>query len=471
MERGISQYRYRRISRLPLKENSMSQGSILLIDDEEKLRKLLMRILELEGYRVVEAGDGKTGLRVLQREEIQIVISDVRLPDINGIDLVEKIKTAFPGVEIIMLTAYGTIQDGVKAIRSGAFDYITKGDDNDKLIPLVSRVMEKIRLQGRVQQLEKKIKGKYSLDNISGNTPQIREAILLARKVAPTDTTVLLLGETGTGKEVFAQAIHYDSSRKSRPFVAVNCAALEKDILESELFGYKAGAFTGAAKDKKGLFEEAHEGTIFLDEIGEMDTDLQAKLLRVLETGAFIKVGDTRQTEVNVRVIAATNKNLPEESDKGNFRPDLYYRLSVFQIQLPPLRERVKDIEPLAKDFLRLSALRMNKKPPEMTAAFIEKLKMHSWKGNIRELKNIMERVAILCDGAELTPELLPFEFNYPDPSNNAPLSQYDLAGVEKMHIQRVLQYTKGNKTEAALLLNIGLTTLYRKLEEYGMGK
>lgn len=448
----------------------MARGNILLIDDEEKLRKLLARILTLEGYTVFEASDARSGLQMLGHDEIQLVISDVRLPDMNGIELTGKIKASFPAMEIIVLTAYGTIPDGVKAIKNGAFDYITKGDDNDKLIPLVSRAMEKIALQQRVQQLEKRITKKFSLGSILGNTPQIREAVTLAGKVAATDTTVLLLGETGTGKEVFAQAIHYESARRSKAFVAVNCAALEKSILESELFGYKAGAFTGAVKDKKGLFEEAHEGTLFLDEIGEMDVDLQAKLLRTLETNGFIRVGDTKPREVDVRVIAATNKDLPAESEKGNFRSDLYYRLSVFQIPLPPLRERVKDIPLLAGHFLRLFAERMNKKPPEMSGEFREKLKSHPWKGNIRELKNVMERVVILSDDDILIPELLPFEF---DRSGNRENSdpRFDLASVEKTHILRVLQHTKGNKTEAARLLNIGLTTLYRKMEEYGMGK
>lgn len=449
----------------------MSRGNILLIDDEEKLRKLLARILTLEGYTVFEASDARSGLQALAREEIPLVISDVRLPDMNGIELTGKIKAAFPATEIIMLTAYGTIQDGVRAIKNGAFDYITKGDDNDKLIPLVSRAMEKIALQQRVQQLEKRITKRYSLGAVLGNTPQIREAIALAGKVAATDTTVLLLGETGTGKEVFAQAIHYESARRAKPFVAVNCAALEKSILESELFGYKAGAFTGAVKDKKGLFEEAHEGTIFLDEIGEMDADLQAKLLRALETNGFIRVGDTKPREVNVRVIAATNRDLQAECEKGGFRLDLYYRLSVFQIPLPPLRDRVKDIPLLAGHFLRLFAERMNKKPPEMSEEFREKLKSHPWKGNIRELKNVMERVVILSDEDILTADLLPFEFGRPGLSGNGGGTPYDLASVEKMHILSVLQHAKGNKTEAARLLNIGLTTLYRKMEEYGMGR
>jgi two-component system, NtrC family, response regulator len=273
-----------------------------------------------------------------------------------------------------------------------------------------------------------------------------------------------LLGETGTGKEVFAEAIHYGSSRSNKNYVAVNCSALGKDILESELFGHKAGAYTGAQKDTKGLFEEANGGTIFLDEIGEMNPDLQAKLLRVLETNEFIKVGDSKPTRVDVRVIAATNRDLLKETETGQFRSDLYYRLAVFQISLPSLRERPKDIEALAQHFLALFAAKVNKPVLTMSAEFIEKLKAYSWKGNVRELKNIMERITILSDGPILTPADLPFEIRNASASHP---SSFNLGEIEKYHIQKVLEHTKGNKTEAAHLLNIGLTTLYRKLEEY----
>jgi len=440
------------------------QGSILIIDDEEKLRGLLAKIVSLEGFKVAEAANAKAGLKKLEQEEFNVVICDVKLPDANGVDLTKKIKEVSPVTEIIMLTAYGTIADGVKAIKNGAFDYITKGDDNDKILPLLYRAVEKSILQQRLHRLEKKINNQYGFENIIGSSKQIQEAITLGKKVAATDTTVLLLGETGTGKEVFAQAIHYASKRSDKNYVAVNCSALGKDILESELFGHKAGAFTGANKDTKGLFEEADGGTIFLDEIGEMNPDLQAKLLRVLETNEFLKVGDSKPTRVDVRIIAATNRDLQKESDSGQFRSDLFYRLAVFQISLPELRQRPKDIEPLAVYFLSLFAAKVNKPAPMMSPEFLEKLKTYSWKGNIRELKNIMERMVILSDNAILTVEELPFEIKNSTFSNSTSLS---LAEVEKQHIERVLARTKGNKTEAAHLLNIGLTTLYRKLVEY----
>ena len=440
------------------------KSTVLIIDDEVKLRGLLSHIICLEGFQVLQAGNTQAGMKMLETEEIAVVLCDVKLPDGNGVDLTKAIKEKYPSIEVIVLTAFGTIADGVKAIKNGAFDYLTKGDDNEKIIPLLYKAIEKSTLQRRILQLEKKVSDKYSFDNILGTSRQILEAKELAAKVAKTDTSVLLLGETGTGKEVFAQAIHESSMRKGKSFVAVNCSALGKDILESELFGYKAGAFTGAAKDKRGLLEEANDGTIFLDEIGEMDINLQAKILRVLETGEFFKVGDTKPTKVNVRVIAATNRDLPKVSETGAFRLDLYYRLSVFQIQLPSLNERAEDIELLADFFIRVFAQKMNKPTPQMGADFLQALKKHHWKGNTRELKNVIERAVILSDN-KLSVSSLPFGFSSAESSPFV----FDLAEAEKIQIQKVLQHTKGNKSEAAHLLNIGIATLYRKLKEYNL--
>lgn len=446
---------------------------VLIIDDEKKLRTLLTRIICLEGFEVLQADDCKTALKKLEQTDVDVVLSDVKLPDGNGVELSKKIKEKFPLVEIILLTAYGNIADGVQAIKNGAFDYITKGDDNNKIIPLLNRAIEKVDLAKRVQSLEKQLGNKHSFDTIIGKSRIILQAIDLAKKVSQTDTTVLLTGETGTGKEVFAQAIHQESKRCKQNFVAINCSAFSKDLLESEMFGHKAGAFTGAAKDQKGLFEEANNGTIFLDEIGEMALDLQAKLLRVIETEEFIKVGESKTTKVNVRIIAATNRDLQKEIEAGNFREDLFYRIAVFQIKLPALRERVIDIEPLAKHFVNLFAAKTNKKIKSISDDCIEALKQHSWKGNIRELKNVIERNVILSDTEQLTAENLPIELqqlsfvNTQSSSGKKQLSAFDLASAEKLHVQKVLNYTNGNKTEAARLLNIALTTLYRKLEEY----
>src|ERR1035437_6707337 len=446
---------------------------ILIIDDEEKLRTLLARIISLEGFEVFQAGDCKTAFKKLEQTDIDVVLCDVKLPDGNGVVLSRKIKDKFPLLEIILLTAYGNIPDGVQAIKNGAFDYIIKGDDNNKIIPLINRAIEKVELAKRIQSLEKQLNSKHTFDKIIGRSKVIQQVIDLAKKVAQTDTTVLLTGETGTGKEVFAQAIHQDSKRCKQNFVAINCSAFSKDLLESEMFGHKAGAFTGAAKDQKGLFEEANNGTIFLDEIGEMALDLQAKLLRVIETGEFIKVGESKPTKVNVRIIAATNRDLQKEIEAGNFREDLFYRISVFQIKLPALRERVIDIEPLAKHFVNLFAAKTNKKIKSVSEDCIEILKQHLWHGNIRELKNVIERSIILCDNEQLTTDNLPIELQQLSfgssqlSTGKKQLSAFDLASAEKLHIQKVLNYTNGNKTETARLLNIALTTLYRKLEEY----
>ncbi len=437
-----------------------------MIDDEEKLRKLMARIIELEKFQVFQAEDAATALKKIEQQDFDAIICDVKLPDANGVELIQQIKKIQPLTEVILLTAYGNIPDGVQAIKNGAFDYITKGDDNNRIIPLLYRALEKTELSKRVTQLEQKVEQKYSFDNIIGTSRIIQAAIDMSRKVAATDTTVLLTGETGTGKEVFAQAIHYGGNRKNKSFVAINCSAFSKDLLESELFGHKAGAFTGALKDKKGLFEEANFGTIFLDEIGEMPMDLQAKILRVLETKEFIKIGETKPTKVDVRIIAATNRELDKEIENGQFRSDLYYRLSVFQIALPSLRNRVEDIKLFANDFAQVFAAKMNKRIKLLSPEYIKTLEQNTWKGNIRELRNIIERSVILADEDILTIDCLPFELQQSNISDSA-TSSLSMTSIEKSHIQKVLNYTKGNKAEAARLLEISIATLYRKVEEY----
>lgn len=435
---------------------------ILVIDDEDPIRNLLARMIELEGYKVWKASDCQSALKLLKAQPFDVVLCDVFLPDGNGVDFIREIKKHRPEAEVILLTAHGNIPDGVQAIKNGAFDYITKGDDNRKIIPTISRA---------VDEVEKK-KGKvappvsYSFDSIIGSSNGLKQAVALARKVADTDVPVLLTGETGTGKEVFSHAIHYASPRSQYPIMAINCSAFSKDLLESELFGYKAGAFTGAMKDKPGLFEVANHGTVFLDEIGEMAFDLQARLLRVLETGEYIKVGDTKPTKVDVRIISATNRDLKKEIENGHFREDLYFRLSVFQIHLPPLRERKEDIEMLAETFLKRFSTKLKKEIKGMTSEVVDILKGAEWRGNIRELKNVMERSAIICD-EEVTVQDLPIDLQCAGMDEEQGKEEFELAVIEQKHITKVLQYTRGNKTEAARLLKIGLATLYRKIEAY----
>lgn len=443
--------------------------NILIIDDEEKLRSLLARIVKSEGFEVLEASDLTSGFKKLEHNDIDVVLCDVKLPDGNGIDFVQKIKTSFPITEVILLTAFGKISDGVLAMKNGAFDYIVKGDDNDKIIPLLYKALEKVQLIKKVQQLEKRISDKYSFETIIGKSKGLEQVIDLAKKVSKTDSTVLLTGETGTGKEVFAQAIHENSNRIGKSFVALNCSTFSKEILESELFGHKQGAFTGAIKDKKGFIEEANGGTLFLDEIGEMPLELQAKLLRVLETNEYIQIGDTTPKKSNFRLIAATNRNLKTESEAHHFRSDLYFRLNIFEITIPPLRERIKDIAPLTHYFVKQFSAKTNKQTLSVDPEFLHKLETYHWPGNIRELKNVIERAVILANDFNLTQDVLPYEIQHQQDNGTKGMSAFSMQSIEKLHIQKVINYTKGNKAETARLLEIGIATLYRKLDEYNI--
>ncbi|EHQ41069.1 sigma-54-dependent transcriptional regulator [Myroides odoratus] len=448
----------------------MALQKILVVDDEDKLRKLLSRIIELEGFEVHQAENLKVAAKKLAQLPIDVVLCDVKLPDGNGVAFVEQVKVTHPTVEIILLTAYGNIPDGVQAMKNGAFDYITKGDDNNKILPLLYRALERVAVNrslehNKVDRIEETI----GFDQVIGKSQAFMGAIHLAKRVAPTNATVLLTGETGTGKEVFAQGIHQASTRASHNFVAINCSAFSKDLLESELFGHKAGSFTNATKDQKGLFEEAHQGTIFLDEIGEMPIELQAKLLRVVETGEFLKIGETKPTKVEVRIIAATNRDLEKEIKEGHFREDLYYRISVFEISLPALRERVEDIPLLAMRFCNQFAAAQHSTVQTISNEALEAMKRYTWPGNIRELRNAMERAVILCTHTALQLDDLPYEVQQKSQTEGEGLAALDLATVEKLHIQKVLQHTKGNKTKTAELLGIALTTLYRKMTEYNL--
>ncbi|WP_304344388.1 sigma-54 dependent transcriptional regulator [Chryseobacterium koreense] len=434
---------------------------ILIIDNELKLLKLLGMIVANEGFEVLQASSARSAMTMLEHSEVDVILSDVGLPDAFGVDLVKQIKARFPAIEIILMTAYGNIPDGIQAMKNGAYDYIVKGDDNDKIIPLVHKALEKSKENSKKISHEQK-NLKIGFEDIIGETEAILISKRLAEKVAKTDSTVLLTGETGTGKEVFANAIHHSSKRNNGKFVALNCSAFSREILESELFGHKKGSFTGAVSDKKGLIEEANGGTLFLDEIAEMPIDLQAKFLRVLESGEFIKIGDTKTSKSDFRLIAATNKNLKEESSKGNFREDLYFRINIFEINLPPLRERKKDIPKLAQFYIKRFAESMEIKDLKVNDGYLEKLQESDWKGNIRELKNTLEHSMILMEENELKPENLSLDL-----VGNSEV--FALSTIEKQHILKVLNYTKGNKAEAARLLNIGIATLYRKLVEYGL--
>ncbi|AMJ68345.1 sigma-54-dependent transcriptional regulator [Hymenobacter sp. PAMC 26628] len=454
----------------------MHTGTILLIDDEPLLRQAVARTLELEGYVVLQVPDAHRGLDALREhaDDIGVILSDVKLPDGRGLDLLPRYKALAPLAEVVLMTAFGTIADGVKAMKLGAFDYLTKGDADEQMVVVVDRAAEQARLRRRVAALEKKVGEQYSFDALIGKAPVLEQAKKMAQQVAPTEAAVLLEGPTGAGKELFAQAIHYASPRRTKPFVALNCSAFPKDLLESELFGYRKGAFTGAAVDKKGLFEEASGGTLFLDEIGELEVGAQAKLLRALETQEFTKLGDTKPTRVNVRIVAATNRNLKQEADQGHFRPDLYYRLSVVVIPVPPLSVRPGDVRALIDHFAQHFAAKLRQRPLTITPAALRALETYPWPGNVRELKNVLERAAILVPTDEpLDVEDLPIEVQVAalphGPANADSDDPRTLRNFERQHVQRILLECNGNKAEAARVLGIAHTTLYRKIQEFGL--
>jgi two-component system NtrC family response regulator len=447
-------------------------GTILLIDDEAVLRHAIARTLELEGYTVHQAPDAHRGLQALREHaaEVLVVLSDVKLPDGRGLDLLPRYKALAPLAEVVLMTAYGTIADGVRAMKEGAFDYLTKGDADEQLVVTVDRAADKARLQRRVAELEQKVGAQHSFESMIGHAPTLEQAKKTARQVAATEATVLLEGPTGAGKELFAQAIHLASPRRGKPFVAVNCSAFPKDLLESELFGYKKGAFTGALTDKKGLLEEAHGGTLFLDEIGELELNVQAKFLRVLETQQFTKLGDTKPSTVNLRLVAATNRNLRQEAAEGHFRPDLYYRLAVVAIGVPPLSARRADVPVLARHFAQHFAAKLRQQPLEISPEAMQALESYAWPGNVRELKNVLERAAILTPpGQSLAPDELPVEIQLAGPATAPPDDPRSLRFVERQHVQRILLECGGNKAEAARVLGIAHTTLYRKISEFGL--
>ncbi|MCE3006907.1 MAG: sigma-54 dependent transcriptional regulator [Bacteroidetes bacterium] len=427
--------------------------SCLIIDDEPNLRSLYARILALEGYVVAEAASLEVGKKQLLKHRPQVVLLDVRLPDGNGLGALPVLLKQSPTSAFIVLTAQGSIADGVEAMRRGAFDYLVKGDSEHLLLQRVALAAQQAASQTN------NLAGATGWGALVGRAPAFAAAVAHARQVAPTAATVLLTGETGTGKEQFARAIHQGSSRAGGPFVAINCAAIPAEMLESELFGYKKGAFTGALADKPGLLAAAKGGTLFLDEIGEMPLNLQAKLLRVLDGNGYMRLGDTTEMRLDARMIAATHRHLPTRVAEQTFRADLYYRLAVFEIALPALRARTQDILLLARHFLHasnhLSAI-------STVAATI--LEQYPWPGNIRELRNALERAAIVSAGAEILPEHLPVYVLHPDTTAAMPQR---LEELERAHILQTLKLCGGNKSKAAEALGIGIATLYRKLDKY----
>ncbi len=435
---------------------------ILIIDDDPGFRRLMETILAAEGYRVTAAGSVAEALRSLERRQFHAVVSDLKLPDGDGLQILGWIHQHSPGTPVVMITAFGTVSTAVEAMKLGAVDYLGKPlSSPDELRITVRRALEQAQTASERELLREEQSSRFGCANMLAHDPRMLKVLELARKVAPTNATVLITGESGTGKELIARCIHDNSPRSSRVFVAVNCAALSPSLIESELFGHEKGAFTGAVSQHIGRFERAHGGTLFLDEIGELDSNLQAKLLRVLQDRTFERVGGARQITVDVRVIAATNRDLKKQVAEGKFREDLYYRLTTFPIEIPPLRERGGDIAALARFFLSRAARTLGKSSVRLTPEAEQVLLGYDWPGNVRELENLMERMAILCDG-EVLPEDLPISAE----SGARPVTFRD---IEKKAILEALEANGGNRTRAAKQLGISLRTLQYRLKEYGI--
>ncbi len=446
------------------------------------MRELLQDTLADEGYQVETVAGGLSGVERVQRGGIDLVITDVRMPDLDGLDMLREIKSAVaqdegPGPaalppHVIVITAFGSIDTAIKAVKLGAHDYITKPFTMDALLLAVEKALEERGLRQEVARLQKEVERPYRFDNIIGRSPQMHEVFDLIRRLAGSTANVLITGESGTGKELAARAMHFHSPRHNHPFVAVNCAAIPDALLESELFGYKRGAFTDARSDRQGMFVEADGGTLFLDEIGDLSPTLQAKLLRALAEREIRPLGAARPEKVDVRVLSATHRDLEQRMREGTFREDLFYRLNVIQIHLPPLRDRQEDLLPLAEHFLRQATERSGKRITGISQAAAKIILQHPWPGNVRELENVIERAVALAESGQIVPEDLPHSVRERKPVDmlsSALLRGMTLADLEREYIARVLQAEGGNKTRAAQRLGLDRKTLYRKLEEEGL--
>jgi two-component system, NtrC family, response regulator HydG len=443
-------------------------ADILIVDDEPAARTTLGILLRKRGHRVVQAEGAKAAAKTLAEMAFDLVVTDLRMPDGDGLEVLRAARGYCPEASVILLTAYAGWESAREAMRLGAFDYFEKGKEPDEFLHRVDKALEETGLRRENENLRRQVRERYSLPGIIGHSKEMQQALDLVMRVAPTDATILIQGESGTGKEVIAKAIHHTSPRAQHAFVAVNCGALPEPLLESEIFGHVKGAFTGATVHKKGLFEDAHGGTFFLDEIGDMPLSLQVKFLRVLQEGEIRRVGSNQATTVDVRVLAATNRDLGQLMQQGQFREDLYYRLNVIPLVLPPLRERREDIPALAEHFLRRFGDKQHR-PLSLTASAVERLLRYPWPGNVRELENAMERTAILARNDLIGPDELPPHIASGTPLGPAPVlpREQTLAEVEKSHILQTLERCGWNHSHAAEALGIGRTSLWRKLKEY----
>lgn len=450
-----------------------NKGKILIVEDEKSMREILKILLEEENYTVSTVAEGLEGLSSIEKDIFDLVVTDMKMPGADGFEVLRKVKEISPSTMVIMITAFGTTETAIQAMKLGAYDYIHKPFNIEEIRLTVKKAIEKKRLSEELSLLRQKVETAYSLENIIGMSPKMQELFKLIPRIAQSNSNVLITGESGSGKELFANALHTLSDRKDKNLVAINCAAFPEGLLESELFGHMKGSFTGASSNKQGLFEIADTGSIFLDEIGEMPINLQVKLLRVLENGTFRRLGGTTDIRVDVRIVSATNKDLKEEIAAGRFREDLYYRLNVVPIHIPPLRERQEDIPLLIDHFLAKTTA----EPKIITPDAMKILVQYAWKGNVRELENVIQRISLLVDKREITAHDLPPEITE---------SQEELAGkvlltsdgidideiisnIEKRYILQALEKAHGVKTEAAKLLRLSFRSFRHRLQKYGI--
>ncbi len=447
---------------------SIEQSTILIVEDEDLMRGILVDMLSDTGMRIIEASSGEQALELYAAESPALTITDIALGRMDGIELLTRIKQIDEEALVVMITAYSSVETAIAALRKGAYDYITKPFINEDILQTVRNALRQRDLFRENRYLRRELKQKYNFDNIIGRSDSLIEIFKLIEKIAATNSSVLIQGESGTGKELIARAIHYNSPRTDGPFIPINCGALPENLLESELFGYVKGAFTGANANKTGLLKAAHGGTLFLDELSEMPMPLQVKLLRVVQERELIPLGSTRVEKFDARIIAATNRNLEEESAAGRFREDLYYRLSIFSLTLPPLRDRREDIPLLVRFFIEKHSRSLNQAPKAVSDEAMQALLSHEWRGNIRELQNAIERAVTLADDRIELQHL-------PQKVRSASADIRDLSGqtvtldeLEKRHIFETLDRVNDDKARAATLLGIDLSTLYRKLKRYG---
>ncbi len=446
--------------------------TLLVADDDPAVRESLERTLKREGYQVVVASDGQAGLEQLRAGGVDLVLADLKMPGLSGLELLRAVKTVAPDVDVIMLTAFGTVEEAVQAMKDGAYDFLTKPFQRAQLIRLIRKALERRALIAENRALQQRLDDLLRQGAVIGTSPAFQRMMTLIEQVAPSSATVLIEGESGSGKELAARAIHERSARRAGPFVAVNCAALPETLLESELFGYERGAFTGAAGRKEGRFELADGGTLFLDEVADLSPVTQPKILRVLQEGEFERVGGTKTLRVDVRIVTATNQDLAQLVREKRFREDLYYRLNVITITVPPLRERREDIPFLAHHFLRVYAAKNNRKLDGFSEEALARLETYAWPGNVRELENAVERAVVLARGSLIEVADLPASVVEGTPSADwvkaIPVGT-SLAEVEQRVLEETLRHTKGNKTLAAKLLGIDPKTVFRKLKQAGV--